>query len=71
MSPVTGLSLRCLHLQLDRPAGPLRPAIEAALARQGRPLRWAITAASQEQLWIEAVVEVGVDETAVMAAETP
>jgi hypothetical protein len=71
-----GLSLQCLHLQLERPTGPLRPAIEAALARQGRPLRWAITAASEEQLWIEAVVELGVDglvadELAVLRGPTP
>jgi hypothetical protein len=52
------LCLRCLHLQLDRPEGLLRPAIEAALSRHGRPLRWAITATSGLQLWIEAVVEV-------------
>ena len=51
------LSLRCLHLQLDRPEGPLRPAIEAVLSRHGRPLRWAITATSASQVWIEAVVE--------------
>jgi hypothetical protein len=64
---VTGLVLQCLHLQLDRPSAPLRPAIEAALAQQGRPLRWAITAASEEQLWIEAVVEVRVDDDEVGA----
>ena len=58
---MTEFSLQCLHLQLERPTGPLRPAIEAALAVHGRPLRWAITAASAEQLWIEAVVERGAD----------
>jgi hypothetical protein len=56
---VTGFSLQCLHLLLERPSGPLRPAIEAALAGHGRPLRWAITAASAQQLSIEAVVEAG------------
>jgi hypothetical protein len=70
MSPVTVFSLQCVQLQLDRPSGPLRSAIEVALARQGRPLRWAITATSEKQLWIEAVVEVGVDEAAVMPEET-
>jgi hypothetical protein len=53
---VTALSLRYLHLQIERPAGPLRPAIEALLARHGEPLRWAITAAAADQLSIEAVV---------------
>ena len=59
---MTGLSLRCLHLQLERPSGPLRPAIEAALAGHGRPLRWANTAASEVQLEIEAVVGLGADD---------
>jgi len=54
---VTGLSLQCVQLQLERPtAGPLRPAVVAAVAAHGSPLRWAITAASGTQLRIEAVV---------------
>jgi len=53
---VKALLLRSLHLQLERPPGPLRPAIEAALASHGRPLRWAITAAGERHLEIEAVV---------------
>ncbi len=52
----TALSLRCLYLQIERPAPPLRPAIEALLARHGTPLRWAITAAAADQLSIEAVI---------------
>ena len=33
-----------LRLTLQRQPGPLLPQIEAALARHGQPLRWAITA---------------------------
>jgi hypothetical protein len=53
---VTAPLLRSLHLQLERPSGPLRTAIEAALASHGSPLRWAITAADEQHLEIEAVV---------------
>jgi hypothetical protein len=37
-----------LLLQLERRPGPLRPQILAALAANGRPLRWAITAAAAD-----------------------
>jgi hypothetical protein len=37
-----------LLLQLERRPGPLRPQILAALAAHGRPLRWAITAATAD-----------------------
>ena len=37
-----------LLLQLERRPGPLRPQILEALAAHGRPLRWAITAATPD-----------------------
>jgi hypothetical protein len=50
-----------LLLQLERQSGSLRAQIEAAVAVQGTPLRWAITAVQQRDdqqplLQIEAVV---------------
>lgn len=50
------LTVHSLHLWLARPAGPLRQAIEAALAPHGTPLRWAITVAGDDRLLIEAVL---------------
>ena len=55
------MRLAPLLLQLERRPGALRPQILAALAEHGRPLRWAITAASPApdgatRLQIEAVV---------------
>ncbi len=53
---MTGPTLRCLQLQLERPSGSLRRGIEAALALHGRPLRWAITGVNGSSLAIEAVL---------------
>jgi hypothetical protein len=58
---VSSGQLRPLLLQLERQSGSLRGQIEAALAAEGRPLRWAITAVQQRPdqpplLQIEAVV---------------
>lgn len=54
-------ALHPLQLELRCGAGPLLPQIQAALAQQGEPLRWAITAAQPQSdgsrlLQIEAVV---------------
>ncbi|MCP9888302.1 hypothetical protein KBY96_10235 [Cyanobium sp. ATX 6A2] len=48
--------LRPLALQLRRGPGALRPQIHALLAAHGEPLRWAITAAEGDVLFLEAVV---------------
>lgn len=40
----SALRLRPVTLRLLRGPGPLRAQIEAALAAEGQPLRWAITA---------------------------
>lgn len=45
-----------LQIELQRPLGSLVAAIEAALAPHGRPLRWAITAVSDDRLVIEAML---------------
>lgn len=50
------MKLHPLTLDLERQPGPLRAQVEAALGAHGRPLRWAITAASAERLQVEAVV---------------
>jgi len=50
------MKLVALELRLTRKPGSLLSQVEVALADQGRPLRWAITAVSGEELQIEAVV---------------
>ena len=45
-----------LQIELQRPLGSLVAAIEAALTPHGRPLRWAITAVSDDRLVIEAML---------------
>lgn len=54
------LRLEPVELWLPRGSGPLLPRIRAALADEGEPLRWAITAVepteSGPQLCIEAMV---------------
>lgn len=58
---MSGSVLQPLRLEHQRCPGPLVPQVEAALARHGRPLRWAITAVqpgpgNSTSLLIEAVV---------------
>jgi len=52
--------LQFLTIEIEQPASPqaLHWAVEQALARQGEPLRWAITRVNPatNRLWIEAVV---------------
>ena len=59
------LALEAVELELVRRPGPLLEQIQAALAAQGRPLRWAITAVEPRagggpegsRLRLEAVVQ--------------
>jgi len=55
-SETAAMKLVALELRLTRKPGSLLSQVEVALADQGRPLRWAITAVSGEELQIEAVV---------------
>lgn len=56
MAVSSGLVLSPLDLRLKRQPGPLLAQIQAAIAAQGVPLRWAITAVQGDDLLIEAIV---------------
>ena len=50
------IGLKSVGLRLKRSPGPLRQQILDVLNTHGRPLRWAITAVSEDVLSIEAVL---------------
>ena len=56
MAVSSGLVLAPLDLRLKRQPGPLLAQIQAAVAAQGVPLRWAITAVQGDAQLIEAIV---------------